>query len=68
MRTKCEMQKASIPPNGIERSYLNIPNRVDHLFHIVQEHHLRIDPEHRSMAPELKWRKVNHQKNNLTFF
>lgn len=43
--------------NSIERSYLSTPNRVDWLFHIVQEHHLRADPEQLSMVPEVKRRK-----------
>ena len=43
--------------NSIERSYLNMPNAVDRLFRVVQEHHLRVDPEHRSLVPEAKRRK-----------
>ena len=50
--------------NSIELSYLNMPNRVDRLFRFVQEHHLRIDPEHRSMVPEPKRRKFKHRSKH----
>ena len=43
--------------NTIEQSFLSMPNRVDRLFRIVQEHHLRIDPELQSQAPAVKRRK-----------
>ena len=43
--------------NQIERSYLNMPNKVDCLLCVVQEQHLRVDPEHQSLAPPLKKRK-----------
>ena len=36
--------------NNIERSYLNMPNKVDRLFRVVQEHHLRTDPELQSLV------------------
>ena len=44
--------------NQIERSYLNMPNKVDRLLCVVREHHLRVDPEHQSLAPPLKKRNV----------
>lgn len=43
--------------NNIERSYLNMPNKVDRLFRVVQEHHLRTDPELQSLVPAIKRRK-----------
>ena len=43
--------------NNIERSYLNMPNKVDRLFRVVQEHHLRTDHDLQSLAPVVKKRK-----------
>ena len=43
--------------NDIERSYLNMPNKVERLFRIVQEHHLRTDPDLQSVVPKIKKRK-----------
>ena len=43
--------------NQIERSYLNIPNTVDRLLRVIQEHHIRVDPEHQTLAPKIKRRK-----------
>ena len=43
--------------NNIERSYLNMPNKVERLFRIVQEHHLRTDPDLQSVVPKIKKRK-----------
>ena len=42
--------------NTIERSYM--PNKVDRLLRIMQEHHLRIDPDNLSMVPAPKKRKT----------
>ena len=44
--------------NSIERSYLGIPNKVDRLLRVVQEHHLRIEPDNLSLAPPAKKRKT----------
>ena len=38
--------------NSIERSYVSIPNKVDRLLRVMQEHLLRIDPENRYLAPQ----------------
>ena len=48
--------------NNIERSYLNMPNKVDRLFRIVQEHHLRTDPDLQSLVPVVKRRKTGNSK------
>ena len=45
--------------NSIEQSYWSMPNLVDRLFQIVQEHHRRIDPVLQSMVPEPKRRKIH---------
>ena len=52
--------------NLIEQSYPSMPNQVDRLLCIVKEHHLRIDPEHRSMVPEPKEpkRRKRHSSPN----
>ena len=49
--------------NVIEQSYRSMPNRVDRLLRIVKEHHLRVDPQHRSMVPEPKRRKRQSSLN-----
>ena len=43
--------------NSIERAYLGIPNKVERLLRVVQEHHLRVEPENFSFAPSIKRRK-----------
>ena len=43
--------------NSIERSYVSIPNKVDRLLRVMQEHLLRIDPENRYLAPKLPKKK-----------
>ena len=49
--------------NSIEKSYHSMPNRVERLLCVVKEHHLRVDPDHRSMVPEPKRRKKNSTPN-----
>ena len=44
--------------NNIDRSYLNMPNKVDRLLYAVKEHHLRVDPAHQQLAPPNKRRKM----------
>lgn len=43
--------------NGIEHSYLCMPNKVERLLRVMQEHHLRMDPENLSLAPIKKLKK-----------
>ena len=43
--------------NSIERSYSGIPNKKDQLRRVMQEHHLRIDPENNDLQPPIKKRK-----------
>lgn len=49
--------------NSIERSYHSMPNRVERLLCVVKEHHLRVDPDHRSMDLEPKRRKKHSTPN-----
>ena len=44
--------------NQIERSYMNMPDKVDRLLQVIKEHHLRVDPEHRQMAPIKRRKKI----------
>ena len=44
--------------NQIERSYLNMPNKVGSLTRVIQEHHLLVDPRHQQMVPPIKRRKL----------
>ena len=37
--------------NTLQRVYNNIPNKVDQLFHMVREHHLRLCPQNLQEAP-----------------
>ena len=36
--------------NAIKRSYVGIPNKVNRLHRVLQEHHLRIDPDNFTLA------------------
>ena len=49
--------------NSIERSYHSMANRVEKLLCVVKEHHLWIDPDHRSMVPVPKKRKKHSTPN-----
>ena len=40
--------------NSIERIYAGIPNKVDRLLRVMQEHHLRIEPDNVTLKPEIK--------------
>jgi hypothetical protein len=44
--------------NNLERIYANIPNMVDRLYRIVQEHNLRIQPCNVALQPKIKRRKT----------
>ena len=46
--------------NNIESSYVNMPNKVDRLFRIVQDDHLRTNPDLQSLVPAIKTRKKNN--------
>ena len=46
--------------NSIKRAYLGIPNKIERLLCVVQEHHLRVEPENVSSAPTLKKDAVTH--------
>lgn len=43
--------------NSIERAYLGIPSKKDRLLRVVQEHHLRLEPENVDLRPPVKKRK-----------
>ena len=47
--------------NSIERSYVSIPNKVDRLLRVMQEHLLRIDPENQYLAPQPPKKKKKKQ-------
>ena len=50
--------------NSIKRLYVSIPNKVDRLLRVTQEHLLRIDPENRYLAPQLP-KQVYIEKKNI---
>ena len=43
--------------NSIDRAYCGIPNKKDRLLRVVQEHHLRVEPDNIALQPPLKKRK-----------
>ena len=43
--------------NSIERAYAGIPKHVDRLLRVMQEHHLRVEPENLTLQPLIKRRK-----------
>ena len=45
--------------NSIERIYSGIPNKIDRLLRVMQEHYLGIEPDNITLKPQIKKRKVS---------
>ena len=48
--------------NSFERVYSGIPNKVDRLLRVMQEHYLRIKPDNVTLKPQIK-KKVSKEQD-----
>ena len=48
--------------NSIERVYSGIPNKVDRLLRVMQEHYLRIEPDNVTLKPQIKKEKCQRSR------